>query len=122
MCEKCKDEKFHARIVSDDETASVETEFTLGELEETLKIVTNAAIQDLDPTALKIASLLSFTTHRFEKVRKERAMYQARFESFREDVEDIQKLPDSKIKEAVSDLLESDENVGNFFEALGEIM
>ena len=122
MCQECKDEKFHTILVSDDESASVETEFTLGELELTFKIVNNAAIQDLDPTALKIASLLSFTTHRFEKVRKERAMSKARFESFREAIEEIQNLPDSEIKEAISDLLERDEMVGNIFEALGEIM
>ena len=60
MCEKCKEDKFYTRLVSDDETASVETEFTFGELEETLNIVTNAAIQDRDHTALKIASLFAF--------------------------------------------------------------
>ena len=122
MCEKCKDEKFHTILFSDDESASVETEFTFGELEETLNIVTNAAIQDRDPAALKIASLFAFTTKRFEKVHKERSMYKARFDSFRESIKEIQNLPDSEIKEAVSDLLERDKMVGNIFEALGEIM
>ena len=122
MCEKCKDEKFHTILFSDDESASVETEFTLGELEETFKIVTNAAIQDRDPATLKIASLLSFTSHSFEKANKEHLMLKARFESFREAIEEIQNLPDSEIKKAVSDLLEMDEMVGNIFEALGEIM
>ena len=122
MCEKCKDEKFYTRLVTDDETASVETEFTLGELEETLNTVTYAAIQNRDPAALKIASLFAFTTKRFEKVHKERSMYKARFESFREAIEEIQNLPDSEIKKAVSDLLERDKMVGNIFEALGEIM
>ena len=122
MCEKCKEDKFYTRLVSDDETASVETEFTFGELEETLKIVTNAAIQDRDPAALKIASLFAFTTKRFEEVNKDRSMFKARFESFREAIEEIQNLPDSEIKKAVSDLLKRDERVGNIFEALGEIM
>ena len=122
MCEKCKDEKFHTILVSDDESASVETEFTLGELELSFKIVNNAAIQDRDPAALKIASLLSFTTHRFEKVNKDLSMLKARFESFREAIEEIQNLPDSEIKEAISDLLKNDEIVGKIFEALGEIM
>ena len=122
MCEKCKDEKFHTILVSDDESASVETEFTLGELEKTLKIVTNAAIQDRDPGALKIASLFAFTAKRFEEVHKERSMLKVRFESFREAIEEIQNLPDSEIKKAVSDLLKRDEVVGNIFEALGEIM
>ena len=122
MCEKCKDEKFHTILVSDDESASVEIEFTLGELEETFKIVNNAAIQDRDPAALKIASLLSFTYHRFKESNKERSMLKVRFESFREAIDEIQNLPDSEIKEAVSDLLKRDEVVGNIFEALGEIM
>ena len=122
MCQECKDEKFHTILVSDDESASVETEFTLGELELSFKIVNNAAIQDRDPAALKIASLLSFTTHRFEKVNKDLSMLKARFESFREAIEEIQNLPDSEIKEAISDLLKNDEIVGKIFEALGEIM
>jgi len=122
MCEKCKDEKFHTILVSDDESASVETEFTLGELVGTLEIVTNAAIQDRDHGALKIASLLSLTSHSFEKANKERLMLKARFESFREAIEEIQNLPDSEIKKAVSYLLEKDEMVGNIFESLGEIM
>ena len=122
MCEKCKEDKFYTRLVSDDETAYVETEFTLGELEETLNIVTNAAIQYRDPATLKIASLFAFTTKRFKKVNNERSMYKARFDSFREAIKEIKNLPDSEIKEAVSDLLERDEMVGNIFEALGEIM
>ena len=122
MCEKCKDEKFYTILFSDDESASVETEFTLGELEETLNIVTNAAIQDGNLAALKIASLFAFTDKRFEEVNKYRSMLKARFESFREAIEEIQNLPDSEIKEAVSDLLEKDEMLGYIFEALGEIM
>ena len=122
MCEKCKDEKFHTILVSDDESASVETEFTFGQLEETLKIVTNVAIQGRDPADLKIASLFAFTTKRFDEVNNDLLMSKARFESFREAIEEIQNLPDSEIKEAVSDLLERDERVGNIFEALGEIM
>ena len=122
MCEKCKEDKFYTLLVSDDETASVKTEFTFGELEEALKVVTNAAIQYRDPATLKIASLFAFTTKRFEEVNKERSMFKARFKSFREAIEEIQNLPDSEIKEAVSDLLKGDEMVWNIFESLGEIM
>ena len=122
MCQECKDEKFYTRLVSDDESVSVETEFTLGELEETLKIITNAAIQDRAPAALKIASLFAFTDKRFEEVHKERSMYKARFDSFREAIEELQKLPAPEIKEALSELLEKDKMVGSIFEALVEIM
>ena len=87
-----------------------------------MEIVTNAAIQDRDPAALKIASLFALTAKRFEEVHKDLSMFKARFESFREAIEEIQNLPDSEIKKAVSDLLKRDEEVGNIFEALGEIM
>ena len=122
MCKKCKDEKFHARIVSDDETASVETDFTIGELESTLKAITDIAIKERDPSALKTVSLLAFTSQRFEEVYKERSMLKARFESFREAIEEVQKLPDYEIKEAISDLLEKDNVLEAIFEALGEVM
>ena len=122
MCRKCKDEKFYTRLINDDESRYVDTDYTIGELEETLKIVTNAAIQDRDPAALKIASLFAFTAKRFEEVHKDRSMLKARFESFRDAIEEIQNLPDSEIKEAISDLLEKDDTVKAIFEALGEIM
>lgn len=119
MCQKCKDEKFYTRLLNDEETQYVETDYTIGELEETLKIVTNAAIQDRDSAALKIASLLAFTAKRFEEVHKDRSMLKARFEAFREAIEEIQNLPDSEIKEAISDLLEKDDTVEAIFAALG---
>ena len=122
MCQKCKDEKFYTRLINDDETKYVDTDFTIGELEETLKIVTNAAIQDRDPAALKIASLFAFTAKRFEEVHKDLSMLKIRFESFKEAIEEIQNLPDSEIKKAVSDLLEKDDTVEAIFEALGEII
>ena len=76
----------------------------------------------LADNSVQPTSLLAFTSQRFEEVYKERSMLKARFESFREAIEEIQNLPDSEIKEAVSDLLKRDEVVGNIFEALGEIM
>ena len=108
MCEKCKearDEKFHTRLVTDDEAHSVETDYTVGELEETLKIVNNRAIIDRDPAALKIASLFAFTAKRFEEVSTERSMFKARFEVFREAVEEIKELPAEDIKESLENLL-----------------
>ena len=117
MCEKCKEDKFYTRLV----TASVETEFTLGELEETLKIVTNAAILERDPAALKIASLFAFTAKRFEEISKERSMFKARFEAFREAVEDIKELPAEDIKETLERLLEKDEDLAPLLSMLAEM-
>ena len=122
MCQECKDEKFYTRLVADDETKYVETEFTLGELEETFKIVTNAAILERDPASLKIASLFALTDKHFEEISKERSMFKARFDAFREAVEELQKLPAPEIKEALSELLEKDKRIGNIFEVLGEIL
>ena len=116
MCEKCKelrDEKFYTRLVTDDEAHSVETEYTVGELEETLKIVTNSAILERDPAALKIASLFAFTAKRFKEVHNERSMYKARFEAFREAVEEIKELPAEDIKETLENLLEKDEDLAS---------
>lgn len=125
MCEKCKearDEKFHTRLVTDDEAHSVETDYTIGELEETLKIVTNAAILDKDPAALKIASLVAFATKKFEDALDERSMYRARFEAFREAVEEIKELPAEDIKETLENLLEKDEDLAPLLSMLAEMM
>ena len=117
-----RNEKFRTRLIGDDESNYVETDFTIGELEETLANITNSAIFQEDPVALKILSLFAFTTKQFEDTLKEHSIMQARFEAFREAIEEIQNLPDSEIKEAISDLLEKDDTVGAIFEALGEIM
>lgn len=125
MCEKCKearDEKFHTRLVTDDEAHSVETDYTVGELEETLKIVSNRAIIERDPAALKIASLFAFTAKRFEDIAKERSTYKARFEAFREAVEEIKELPAEDIKETLENLLEKDEDLAPLLSMLAEMM
>ena len=125
MCEKCKearDEKFHTRLFTDDEAHSVKTDYTIGELEETLSIVTNAAILDKDPAALKIASLFAFTAKRFEEVAKERLIYKARFEAFREAVEEIKELPAEDIKETLENLLEKDEVLEPLLSMLAEMI
>lgn len=125
MCEKCneaREEKFHACLITDDEAHSVETDFTIGELEETLRIVTDWAILGRDPAALKIASLFAFTAKRFEEVSKERSMYKAHFEAFREAVEEIKELPAEDIKETLERLLEKDEDLASLLSMLAEMM
>ena len=125
MCEKCneaREEKFHTRLITDDEAHSVETDFTIGELEETLQMVTSLAILDRDPAALKIASLFSLTAKRFEEVSKERSMYKARFEAFLEAVEEIKEPPAEDIKETLERLLEKDEDLAPLLSMLAEMM
>ena len=125
MCEKCKetrDEKFHTRLVTDDEAHYVETDYTIGELEETLKIVNNWAIIKRDPSALKIASLFALTTKQFDAAVQEFSITQVWFNSFREAVKEIQKLPSRDIKEALDSLLTLDEGVSAILLSTDEFM
>ena len=116
-----KNEKFRTRLISDDETQYVDTDYTIGELEETLKSVSNRAIIERDPTTLKIASLFAFTTKKFEEVAKERSMYKARFEAFRAAVQEIQQLPSSDIKESLDNLLTVDEGLAPLLSMIAEM-
>ena len=106
-----KNEKFHARLISDDETKYVDTSYTIGELEETLDNLTNSAIFQENSVVLKIVSLFAFATKKFEDALEERAIMQARFEAFREAVQEIQQFPSSDIKEALDNLLTVDEGL-----------
>ena len=106
-----KMEKFYTRLISDDESRYVDTDYTIGELEETLDTLTNSAIYLGNPLALKVVSLFAFVTKQFEESVKERSIAQARFEAFREAVQDIEQLPSQDIKEYLSTLLAIDEGL-----------
>lgn len=125
MCKDCQDsrnEKFRARLHTDDESQYVDTEFTVGELEEALIQVTNKAILEKDLDSLKIASLFGFTTKKFEAEIKEKSMYKARFEGFREAIEEIKNLRAEKIQEAIEELLKKDTELGEIFSMLTKIL
>lgn len=106
-----KNEKFRTRLISDDETKYVDTSYTIGELEETLDNLTNSAIFQENPVALKIVSLFAFTTKQFEDAVQARDITQVRFDAFREAVQEIQKLPSRDIKESLDTLLTLDEGL-----------
>lgn len=106
-----KNEKFRTRLISDDETQYVDTDYTFGELEETLDTLTNSAILMKNPVALKILSLFAFTTKQFEDAVEARSITQVRFDAFREAVQEIQKLPSRDIKEALDTLLTLNEGL-----------
>ena len=106
-----KMERFYTRLISDDESRYVDTDYTIGELEETLDTLTNSAIYLGNPLALKVVSLFAFVTKQFEESVKERSIAQARFEAFREAVQDIEQLPSQDIKEYLSTLLAIDEGL-----------
>ena len=106
-----KNEKFRTRLISDDESRYVDTDYTIGELEETLDTLTNSAILMKNPVALKILSLIAFTTKQFEDAVEARSITQALFEAFREAVQEIQKLPSEDIKESLDALLTLDEGL-----------
>ena len=117
-----KNEKFHARLKSDDETKYVDTSYTIGELEETLYNLTNSAIFQENPVALKIVSLFAFATKKFEDALKERSILEARFESFKESVQEIQQLPSKDVKESLGSLLEVEEELSEFLSGINEFM
>ena len=104
-----KMEKFYTRLISDDESRYVDTDYTIGELEETLDTLTNSAIYLGNPLALKVVSLFAFVTKQFEDALEERSIMQVRFDAFREAVQEIQKLPSRDIKESLDTLLTLDE-------------
>ena len=106
-----KNEKFRTRLISDDETQYVDTDYTIGELEETLDTLTNSAILMKNPVALKIVSLFAFITKKFEDAVEARSIMQVRLDAFREAVQEIQKLPSEDIKESLDALLTLDEGL-----------
>ena len=106
-----QDERFYTRLISDDETHYVDTDYTIAELEETLDTLTNSAILMKNPVALKIVSLFAFTTKQFEDAVEARSIMQVRFDAFREAVQEIQKLPSEDIKESLDTLLTLDEGL-----------
>ena len=117
-----KMEKFYTRLISDDESRYVDTDYTIGELEETLDTLTNSAIYLGNPLALKVVSLFAFVTKQFEESVKERSIAQARFEAFRESVEEIKQLPSSDIKESLEYLLELDKAVIGILSNIDELL
>ena len=106
-----QDERFYTRLISDDETHYVDTDYTIAELEETLDTLTNSAILMKNPVALKILSLFAFTNKQFEDAVEARSIMQVRFDAFREAVQEIQKLPSEDIKESLDTLLTLDEGL-----------
>lgn len=117
-----KNEKFRTRLISDDESRYVDTEYTIGELEETLDTLTNSAIFLETPFSLKVVSLFAFAIKKFEDALEESSIMQTRFEAFREAVQEIQKLPSSDIKEALDSLLTVDEGLSVILSRNDEFM
>ena len=106
-----QDERFYTRLMGNDETHYVDTDYTIAELEETLDTLTNSAVLMKNPVALKILSLFAFTNKQFEDAVEARSIMQVRFDAFREAVQEIQKLPSEDIKESLDTLLTLDEGL-----------
>ena len=117
-----KMEKFYTRLISDDESRYVDTDYIIGELEETLDTLTNSAIYLGNPLALKVVSLFASVTKQFEESVKERSIAQARFEAFREAVQAIEQLPSSDIKESLKSLLELDKALTEILSSADELL
>ena len=117
-----RNEKFRTRLIGDDESNYVETDFTIGELEDTLDRLTNSAILLQDPLALRVVSLFAFATKQFEDTLKEHSIMQARFGAFRESVQEIQQLPSKDVKESLGSLLEIDEELSEFLAGIDGLL
>ena len=119
-----KNVKFRTRLIGDDESnyVEVETDFTIGELEDTLERLTNSAILLQDLLALMGVSPFAFATKQFEDTLKEHSIMQARFEAFRESVQEIQQLPSKDVKESLGSLLEIEEELNVILSSTDEFM
>lgn len=124
-----RNEKFRTRLIGDDESNYVETDFTIGELEDTLERLTNSAILLQDPLALRVVSLFAFATKQFEDNLKEHSimksrfkLFKARFKAFRESVQEIQQLPSKDVKESLGSFLEIDEEVSEFLSGIDGLL
>ena len=112
MCKHCNDrrnEVFSCAIVSEDETKSVETSFTIGELEDTVKRIGKEAVTKEDPVALKIASVLAYMQKQHIEVHKERAFEKARREAFVDAIKEALTIDsDTEFRKVIEGIVETD--------------
>ena len=112
MCKHCKTEKFNARIYNEDESAFVDTSFTYKELQQTAAAISNLAVEKQDRQGLLVASTLALSASRFDELHKNLAIARARFDAFREAVQEaVKNEKPEDLKDIISGLLETDEKV-----------
>lgn len=122
MCEKCETEKFNARIYNEDESAYVDTAFTLKELRQTAAAISNLAVEKKERQGLLVASAMGLHAARIEELSKDLSIARARLDAFREAIQracENEKPED--LKEVILGLLKTDEEVSQLAKHLLEI-
>ena len=126
MCKHFDDQRnevFSCAIVSEDETKSVETSFTIGELEDTVKRIGKEAVTKEDPVALKIASVLAYMQKQHIEVHKERTVEKARREAFVDAVKEALEIKDDKkFREVIEGIVETDSELSDMQDLLMKIL
>lgn len=122
MCEKCENEKFNARIYNEDESAYVDTSFTLKELRQTAAAISNLAVERQDRQGLLVASCMALSASRIEELSKDLTISRARLDAFREAVQQAcENEKPEDLKKVILGLLKTDEEVVKLAEQLFEL-
>lgn len=122
MCEKCENEKFNARIYNEDESAYVDTSFTLKELRQTAAAISNLAVEKKERQGLLVASAMGLSAARIEELRKDLSIARARLDAFREAVQQAcENEKPEDLKKVILGLLKTDEEVVKLAEQLFEL-
>lgn len=122
MCEKCENEKFNARIYNEDESAYVDTSFTLKELRQTAAAISNLAVEKKDRQGLLVASCMALSAARIDELSKDITILRARLDAFREAVQQAcENEKPEDLKGAILNFLEADEKVSSLAKQLLEL-
>ena len=122
MCEKCENEKFNAQIYNEDESAYVDTSFTLKELRQTAAAISNLAVERRDRQGLLVASCMALSAARIDELSKDLTISRARLDAFREAVQQAcENEKPEDLKGAILNFLEADEKVSSLAKQLLEL-
>lgn len=122
MCEKCETEKFNARIYNEDESAYVDTSFTLKELRQTATLISTLAVERKDRQVLLVASCMALSAARIDELSKDLTISRARLDAFRETVQQAcENEKPEDLKGKILNFLEADEKVSSLAKQLLEL-
>lgn len=122
MCEKFETEKFNARIYNEDESAYVDTSFTLKELRQTATAISTLAVERKDRQGLLVASCMALSAARIGELSKDLTISRARLDAFREAVQQAcENEKPEDLKGVILNFLEDDEKVSSLAKQLLEL-
>lgn len=114
MCENCQNEKFNTRIYNEAESGYVDASFTYKEIRDTAAAISNRAVEKKDRNSLLVASVMALPVSHAEDLSKKLCIVNARFEAFREAVEEACKNEKAEdLKDVILGLIEMDKKIGN---------